>query len=346
MPWLFDHLAFQTAAIVLSALTAVVVAVGTVQGLRDCKLPVRMSMICSTTLAAMCLSMLLVWSTLRWQVLATPEVIPSEFWREWRVASHLCFIALLLMITATDLEGYYILDWQCWAGLIVGVMGAVISGEFQLAHVWVDWNAEIPGLRGPDIPSWLAQHPHWHGLVWSSLGAACGAALTWLMRWISQLVLGRPTLGMGDVLLMGMAGAFLGWQPIVVASVLAPVLALGLGALLRGRTNRAALPYGPFLALACVLVLLNWGRIWMFEFSLASGAQATRANTFALRRFFGDHVSLLILAGGSLGMFVALLTLLRAYKSLPLTAPQLPQSNTGESTSESETPIAHPAHHE
>jgi len=264
------------------------------------------------------LGMLFVWMVWDLNSQSTPEVVPSEGWRQLRMVWHLSLIALLLVITATDLKSFYILDWCCWVGFVIAVTGAFLSGHFQLAHVWVDWNAEIPQLRGPDIPAWLAQHPHLHGLTWSATGAACGLSLTWLVRWMAAALLRMPALGFGDVLLMGMVGAYLGWQPTLVALLLAPLLAVGIGTVVKLLTNRPALPFGPFLAAGSLIVLFCWKWIWMAEFTFSQQASADRATTFAVRRFFGDPIALLLVFGLSIGLLVLLLGLLQLYRRLPV----------------------------
>ena len=69
-------------------------------------------------------------------------------------------------------------------------------------------------------------------------------------------------MGFGDVTLMAMIGAFLGWQSALIVFFLAPFagLVLGLAQWLLTRENR--IPYGPFLCAAAVAVLLRWAVIW------------------------------------------------------------------------------------
>jgi leader peptidase (prepilin peptidase)/N-methyltransferase len=80
-----------------------------------------------------------------------------------------------------------------------------------------------------------------------------------VVSWFGRV--GGRALGLGDADLMMLAGAFLGWQPVVVAFFVGviPGLFLGLAHLvLRG--NRP-LPYGPALALGVLITFLAWSRI-------------------------------------------------------------------------------------
>lgn len=303
-------------ALVAGLLTGLATFLGTRRALHDCDIP-RGRTPYWFGLFGTFLGAFFVWAVCDWGVQSTPEVHPSLFWWQWRIVYHLSLIALLLIVTATDLKSYFVLDWCCWLGIGLAVLGALVSGEFQLVHVWVDWNQEIPQLQGPYLPQWLKLHQHWHGLAWSLAGLACGAIVTWLIRWLSALVLARPALGSGDVLIMAMVGAYLGWQPTIVVLLLAPVLALTIGGLDRLRSNHPALPYGPFLALAAILVLFSWRFIWMAEFSLGTQGERDRAATFAVRRFFGDPVALLLIAALSVGLLLLLLGLLRLYHMVP-----------------------------
>lgn len=300
-----------------SLVCGIVSLLGTRKSFRDCELEFGNWPIWSG-LAGAVLSVTCIYCVLGLGTQQTPVVIPSEIGRNWRLVYHLCLVVLLVMITATDLKSYYILEWTCWLGVAIGISGAVLSGEFQLVHVWVDWNQEIPQLRGPYLPAWLAVHPHWHGLAWSVSGILAGVMLAWLTKWISSIVLGMQTLGTGDLFLMAMIGAFLGWQPTLIAFALAPVFAIVCGVVIRAVSNRPALPYGPFLALGAFTTLLLWRPIWMCEVALTFDQASDRDSLFAIRRFFGDWVSMLVAGGLALGLFVILLGMLKFYKSLDL----------------------------
>jgi hypothetical protein len=144
---------------------------------------------------------------------------------------------------------------------VLGVVGAFAISNMQLIPVWVDWNHWAPDI-GPEIPQWIRTSHHWHGLVWSLTGMVVGAGLTWLARIVSDWALGLEALGLGDVTLMGMIGSFLGWQPVVCVFLIAPLCGVVVALLLRFAQGRRALPYGPCLACAAVVVLFTWRAIW------------------------------------------------------------------------------------
>jgi len=237
----------------------------------------------------------------------TENVLPSHFWQYGRAIGHLVLIALLVAATATDFREYIIPEQITFPGTIFAIGLAVFSGDVQLMHLWVDWNQEITGFRGAYIPDWIKESHHLHGLAWSLAGLAAGAGITWLVREISSRVLGQEALGAGDVTLMAMIGAFLGWQPVVFVFLLAPLGGIFAGLLARLIAKRSYIPFGPYLSLSAIAVLLGWRWLWMLEIP----------GTISIRRFFGDAPGLGILGGISLVAFVGLLASVRLYRSIP-----------------------------
>jgi leader peptidase (prepilin peptidase)/N-methyltransferase len=78
------------------------------------------------------------------------------------------------------------------------------------------------------------------------------------IRFVFGLGRGKEGLGVGDADLMMMAGAFLGWQPVVIAFFVSVFPAMLVGVtqvLLRGDQELA---FGPSLSLGIVLTMLGW----------------------------------------------------------------------------------------
>jgi leader peptidase (prepilin peptidase)/N-methyltransferase len=322
--------------LIFAVVGALLTAILTHRALRVCAEPDRGWSIWAA-LAGLVACGLFTGAMLVWKVQETPIVRPVEQWYFWRIGHHIVLIALMLAVTATDVRAYLIPDRIIWYGLIWGVALAFVSGDLQVEQVWVDWNEEIPQLRGAYVPEWLAKYPHLHGLAWSIAGAVCGALGTLVIRAVASFALGQEAMGLGDVTLMAMIGAFLGWQPTIVVLLLAPLCGLAVGALvavarmlhgllamllpsLRGSAKvRTYLPYGPFLCLAAYIVMLTWRWIWMFELQLTHASAADdRLTTFAVRRLFGDWISLLMIAGVTLAALTVALFLRRIYKNLPV----------------------------
>jgi leader peptidase (prepilin peptidase)/N-methyltransferase len=233
-------------------------------------------------------------------------VTPSETWRYGRVFYHLILISLLIAATTTDLVDYLIPDEISLVGVIVAVIGAGISGDLQMVHLWFDWNQAgmiVDGQiqYGAYIPQWIQNHHHWHGLAWSVTGLVVGAGIIWLMRLVSSLLLGREAVGFGDVTLMAMVGSFIGWQPVCFVVLLAPLCGIVAGLAVKLLSGRTFIAFGPYLCVSTFLVLCSWQWLWK-----------------PVRDIFGHVPSLAMLAAVSLGGLTLLLILLRLYRAIPV----------------------------
>ena len=93
-------------------------------------------------------------------------------------------------------------------------------------------------------------------------GMVFGLLLTWSVRMVAGVSMGREALGFGDVTLMAMIGSYTGWQPILMIFGVAPFAAvfIAVAQWFVSRTHEIA--YGPFLCAATLIVLLGWARLW------------------------------------------------------------------------------------
>lgn len=78
-------------------------------------------------------------------------------------------------------------------------------------------------------------------------------------KWMKKPAIGGETesMGFGDVELLAMIGAFLGWQKALLTFFLAPFLGIIVGVIALVKKKDHAIPYGPFLSIAA-LVSLFW----------------------------------------------------------------------------------------
>ncbi len=66
-------------------------------------------------------------------------------------------------------------------------------------------------------------------------------------------------MGEGDIWLMAMVGSFLGWGKVLMVNFfLAPCLGSIIGVIVKYRTQKDLIPYGPFLV-GGTMVTLFWG---------------------------------------------------------------------------------------
>ncbi len=177
----------------------------------------------------------------------------------------------LLVATFIDFDLMVIPDGVTVPGMIAGVIGGAYLGAPTLWPTWFFARQELNGLQAVFPPSlhwilslpeqipWLIAHPHWHGLVNSLLGLIVGGGTVWMVRIIGHWAFGREAMGFGDVTLMAMIGSFIGWQPsFIVFFMLAPLCALVAAAVTFSLRSHREIPFGPYLSVGALLVLLLW----------------------------------------------------------------------------------------
>jgi leader peptidase (prepilin peptidase) / N-methyltransferase len=110
--------------------------------------------------------------------------------------------------------------------------------------------------------AWRHGGAAWHGLFSALVGMAVGGGMIWAIRIIGAAALKREAMGFGDVTLMAMIGAFIGWQPVILVFFLAPFAGavVGISQVVMNRDN--VIPYGPYLSLATFVVIIFWSPIW------------------------------------------------------------------------------------
>ena len=146
------------------------------------------------------------------------------------------FALALLVLFFTDWDHQLLPDPVTLGGFATG-----------LALAW--WNPFLPGV------GW--------GRLWSALsGAALGAGVLWGIGAAYTRLRGVEAMGMGDVKMMAMVGAFSGPAGVLFtlfsASIAGALVGIALIPL-RGRSMKDTLPFGCFLAPAALAALL-WGR--------------------------------------------------------------------------------------
>lgn len=107
-----------------------------------------------------------------------------------------------------------------------------------------------------------AQHPAIAGLLGSVWGYFMGCAVVWGIRIFGTLAFGKEAMGLGDVHLMGAAGAVVGPVMVVVAFFIAPFFGLAWAGSQMFFKKVRQIPYGPFLSLGVFLVMILNDWIW------------------------------------------------------------------------------------
>jgi leader peptidase (prepilin peptidase)/N-methyltransferase len=122
-----------------------------------------------------------------------------EFGISQATVKWLFFICLIIILTVTDFRVRLLPDLITWPGFAAGVL-------FSAFVPPNDGTAFLLSLRlFHGLP-----HERVMGVIEALLGAAFGSLLLWGAAAVYKLVRGREGMGMGDVKMMAMAGAFLG----------------------------------------------------------------------------------------------------------------------------------------
>jgi len=164
------------------------------------------------------------------------------------------FSAICLAATAIDFEHKILPDeLTIRAGPVVGVLGALfVPGLHPCAR---DGTALFGLALVPTLKPALAS------LVVGFAGAAMGAGIIALIRWLGTLVFRREAMGLGDVKFMLMCGLLLGPWGSILAIMVAMVGGSILGLLIWAVTRNREIPFGPFLAMGALAVLFHGASI-------------------------------------------------------------------------------------
>ena len=126
----------------------------------------------------------------------------------------------------------------------------------------------------PQFANWwltFSQAPVIAGLAGSIWGYFIGCAVVWLTRIFGTFAFGREAMGLGDVHLMGAAGAVLGSWPVIVAFFIAPFFGLAWAIFCMFFRKMRQIPYGPFLSIGLFVVMIlhdavmNWLQFVMYR---------------------------------------------------------------------------------
>ncbi len=142
------------------------------------------------------------------------------------------FGTILLGIAMTDARRYIIPDEFTWGGLVLGLLFSLAGGTA--------------------------------GLGAALLGAAVGFSLLWLVGTIGTWVFKEDAMGGGDIKMMAMVGAFLGWQGVLLTIFLGALAGslVFVPLLLAGR--KKLVPFGVFLSIGAAVAyelgpsLIRW----------------------------------------------------------------------------------------
>ena len=143
---------------------------------------------------------------------------------------------------------------------LVFACALIVLFAIDLEHQLLPNVITLPGLAAGLIFS-LAFPP---GVLDAVLGALIGGGVLWLIGEAYYRYSGQEGMGGGDVKMLAMVGAFLGWKLVLVTLILSSLAGslLGVAIILSRRGSlKQALPYGTFLAMGALFASLYGERV-------------------------------------------------------------------------------------
>lgn len=152
---------------------------------------------------------------------------------------YFAFVSALIVITVIDLYHQIIPDVISLPGIGVGLLSSLI----------------------------LSNITFWESLI----GIISGGGILFLVAVGYQWLFKREGMGGGDVKLLAMIGAFLGWKSVFLTIILSSFIGSVVGIVLiaiKGKNLKYAIPFGPFLSLGAVISLFYQNEIiyWYLRF--------------------------------------------------------------------------------
>ena len=157
-------------------------------------------------------------------------------------------IMSLIVVTFIDLEHMIIPNEITYPGILLGLLYNGLSTDFHTTGVLMD-NFHFNFFY---IIYLIDEIKILNALFGIILGGGSLLIIGFMYKKIRQI----DGLGLGDVKLLAMIGAFLGWRSIIfvalVSSLLGTIIGLSI-ALYRKDNLKYAIPYGPFLSFAATV---------------------------------------------------------------------------------------------
>ncbi len=165
-------------------------------------------------------------------------------------------IELLTGLMFLGIYLYFGPTWQ-WACYTVFCSGLLVLSVIDFYHQIIPDEISLGGIPLGVAACFLTHDITWMSSLW---GLAIGGGIFFSIAYLYERFTGQEGLGGGDVKLLGMLGAWLGVESILILIVISTMLGsvVGLAMMVFAKANsKAAIPFGPFLAVAAVIYLFG-----------------------------------------------------------------------------------------
>ena len=196
--------------------------------------------------------------------------VVTSFGIGWHVPLICTLVSALVVITFIDLDFQIIPDSITLPGILIGLLSASFllpdpftASETSSMHYAIGGKASACCL----LP---AAHYEIVGFKNSLAGLLSGGGLFYLIAEIGRRITKTDAMGGGDIKMMAMVGAFMGWKAILLTTFIGSLSGSIVGLFLmsvKGKGRQSRIPFGPFLSLGS-LITLFFGNIilqWYFR---------------------------------------------------------------------------------
>ena len=172
------------------------------------------------------------------------------------LAFDLAFTASIVALLFIDAEHMILPNAITYPGILFALITRVV----------------VPYVAGPshfdDLPNLIIVFPNYPvplvSLIGAAIGALAGGGSLWLMGFLWEKLRGVEAMGFGDVKMMFMVGAYLGWRLTILTILIGAFTGslAGIAVMMRrGRNLQMMLPFGIFLGIGSIVSLLAGSRI-------------------------------------------------------------------------------------
>lgn len=187
-----------------------------------------------------------------------------------RIPPQYPLVEVLTALTALALWRHFGPGWEL-AAFAYFASCLIVAAFIDLKHRIIPDLITLPGIAAGLLAScFLTQVTCLESLA----GIISGGGVFFLVAWGYECLTDREGIGGGDIKLLAMIGAFLGWKSIPLVIMVSAGLGstIGIASILMGKGDKhSAIPFGPFLSIAALLALLRGREIMTWYLRILSG---------------------------------------------------------------------------
>jgi len=138
----------------------------------------------------------------------------------------------------------------------------------DLRHQIIPDVISLPGILAGFFVSLFSSHITWtHSLI----GILVGGGILYIVALLFEVLAKKEGMGGGDIKLLAMIGAWLGWKAVpfvILVSSLTGIVLGGASLILSKQGFRARIPFGPFLSLGALIYIFYGDELISWYFNL------------------------------------------------------------------------------